>query len=313
MKGRILITGANGFIGSNLLKFLKNKNFELYGWSHANKNKNIFYNENFFDIQNEKKVLNYYKNISPDFIIHLAGFSSPVNSWSDPQSCFQTNLVGTINLIKAIENHNYKPKKFFYIGTSGVYNNHDNGKLIKETSIQKPMDPYSISKYVSELYINLIKHNLSTDFFLIRPFSIVGEGKKNDFCSDVARQIVSIERGTKSDLEIGELNNKRDFLDIRDAVTALYLLILDNSCSHREFNLCSGKATKLNEIIKLFCNLAKKKINIIINRKLIRKNDNKYRVGNNTRLTEIGWRQKYELHETIESILNFWRNKHENI
>jgi len=59
--------------------------------------------------------------------------------------------------------------------------------------------------------------------------------------------------------------------------------------------------------------LAKKKINIIINRKLIRKNDNKYRVGNNTRLTEIGWRQKYELHETIESILNFWRNKHENI
>lgn len=258
MEGRVLITGANGFIGSNLLRYLKNKNFDLFAWSHTDKNKNISCNEEFFDIQNEHRVSSSYKSISPDLIIHLAGFSTPVDSWSYPQSCFKTNLIGTINLIKAIENNNYKPKKFFYIGTSGVYNNSTH-KTISENSTHNPLDPYSVSKHVSELYINLIKNNFSTNFFLIRPFSIIGREKKNDFCSDVARQIVLIERGLKSDLEIGELNIKRDFLDIRDAVTALYLLISDNSSSHREFNLCSGKETELNEIIKLFCNLAKKK------------------------------------------------------
>ena len=307
MKTKVLITGANGFIGSNLLNYLENKNFELYAWFHSQTSNKESFKINLVDIRNEEDVLESYSKILPDIIIHLAAFTSPMNSWNNPISCFNINLLGTINLLQAIIKNSYKPAKLLFIGTSGVYNEEIKHCLIKEQSIQNPMDPYALSKFISEKYITLCKKKHDLQTLIIRPFSIIGAGKKNDFCSDIAKQIVQIENGVKSKLEVGNLEIERDFLDVRDAVKAIFLLMTKDT-PYEEYNICSGKGIKLSKMIDIFSKISTKDIKVIINKKFIRNNDIKFRVGSNDRLAQIGWKSQYPISETVEEILNFWRN-----
>ena len=306
MRSKVLITGASGFIGLNLLDYLEKENFELYGWSNNQNIKKKEYIINSVDLTNQEATIESYSKILPDIIIHLAGFSSPKDSWKNPHQCFNTNLMGTINLFEAIKSQTYKPKKFLFFSTSGIFNSKLDMGLIKENFIPNPQDPYALSKFITEKYLTLIQDNFNTDIIVIRPFSIIGSGKNNDFCSDIAKQIIKIEDGIASEIIVGDLKIKRDFLDIQDAVKAIDLII-NNKVIHKEYNLCSGKTKTLRDIIEIFYEVSKNTYNLIIDKNLIRKNEPLFRIGDNKRLIDLGWEPRLNLHQSIKDILTYWR------
>jgi dTDP-4-dehydrorhamnose reductase len=170
-KNKILITGGAGYVGSNLEKFLKKKNFMIYCLDILPKIKKNYFQIN---IVNKKQVLNFLKKIKPDIIIHTAGLSNLKICEENKKLAYQINIQGTKNLISAIKNIDQKIKLVFF--SSDYVFDGINGNY-KENSIQKPRTEYGKNKLQSE---KDIKDNLN-NYIILRTANIFGHNGGNFF------------------------------------------------------------------------------------------------------------------------------------
>ena len=153
---KILITGAAGFIGSNLCKFFLNKDFEVIGLDNfatgfEHNLISFFDNLNFKfiegDICSVKTIQNATKGV--DFILHQAALGSVPRSIKDPIKSNEVNVSGFLNLLEASKKN--KVKRIIYASSSSIYG--DSNVLPKtEENIGNPLSPYAITKYINELY-----------------------------------------------------------------------------------------------------------------------------------------------------------------
>ncbi len=141
-KNKIVVTGGSGRFG----RILKKQNFKNY----------IFPDKYDFDITNTKSIHNYILKIKPKTIIHLAGFSRPVELHeSNPIKSIKLNIIGTSNLVKECKFYNikiiYLSTSYVYPGTKGNYNEND---------AVKPWNNYSWSKLGGECAVQMYKNSL---------------------------------------------------------------------------------------------------------------------------------------------------------
>lgn len=303
-KMKALITGINGFIGTYLAKHLIEAGFNVSGTSREEiKNKDYkVYNCDLLDYESSSQVI---KSSRPDYIFHLAAQSNIPYSFSHPQETVDVNVNGTLNLLETLRLNKLKPV-FISVGSSAEY-----GKLISkshilsEDSTTKPSSPYAISKLTQKHFVELYNHSYGLRAIHVRPFAIIGPGKKGDAVSDFARGIVAIERGEQKELLVGNLSHTRDFLDVRDAINALKLIAQKNTVT--VYNICSGKGIKLQDILERLIKLSKTKIIVTKDPNKTRPADDPIIVGNPKKLFSLGFKQKYSLDQTIFDILKYWR------
>lgn len=302
---KILITGAGGFIGSRLAAYLLQQGHEVYGTFFKKKTTPPGLRSFLVDLTRLEKVSELIKKSRPEIIFHLAGQTLIMPSWQNPEKTILTNLLSTLYLIQEISRQKIKAKLIIF-GSSSEYLSAKQQK-IKESNLLYPSSPYALSKIMQDMLGRLYVQTSGLEIIIIRPFSIIGPGKTGDVSSDLACELTKLEKAQNKELSVGDTNIVRDFLDIEDALSGIWTLALKGK-SGEAYNLCSGRATRISQLITIYQSLVPFKFKIKTNPDLKRPLEEKYRVGDNRKLTNLGWLPKIKLKTSLSKILNYWQS-----
>ena len=315
---RILITGVTGFVGSHLAEFFLAKgNVELFGierWRSRTENiDHIKARLNFTecDIRDASSVKKAVQKIKPDQIYHLAAQSFVPASWSAPAETLTTNIVGQLNILEAVREMGINPA-ILIAGSSEEYGLvHPDELPIKETNPLRPLSPYAVSKVGQDLLG--YQYFMSYKLHVIRTRAFNHTGPRRGevfFCSTIAKQIVEIEKGLKEPvIEVGNLEAQRDFTDVRDVIRG-YFLALEKGKPGEAYNICSGKAYKMRDVLDMFLGLTKVKIKERQDPKRMRPSDVPILLGDHSLFSKTtGWEPEIPFEKTLKDLLDFWRNK----
>jgi GDP-4-dehydro-6-deoxy-D-mannose reductase len=310
----ILITGASGFVGKHLIDKLSEKKDKILGLDlsidEKSSDRNIDLEE--VDIKDPDKVESIIERLKPSRIFHLAAQSSVKNSWQDPIETFRINVFGGINILEAVKK--YSPgSKVLVVCTAEEYGNGNSpGEAIKETDKLNPSNPYAISKAALDFFSTTYNKAYGLNVFVSRSFNHMGPGQSERFvCSDFAKQIALIEKGELPPLiRVGNLGSYRDFLDVRDVVSA-YIKIVERAKPGVVYNVCSSRKTKIKKILEILLSLSTRDdIKIEVDKHRLRPIDTDIVFGDNTRLTQdTGWGPQYDLDQSLKDTLQWWRKK----
>lgn len=311
MSLKIFITGATGFVGQHLINFLMLPEHKIYGTSFPekpkaeDKKKNIF----FLDLRSEEAVSEAIKIIKPDCIFHLAAVSNVKHSWEKRRETMETNILGAFYLFEAVRQ--YVPKsRILFVSSSDVYGTlPPNKRAFREEDSVNIISPYALTKMTGEILSQFYVQIEKLDIIVARPFAHTGPGQSPQYvCSDWARQIAQIEKGwAEPVIRVGNIEILRDFSDVRD-VTRAYFLLTKKGRKGEVYNVCSGKAISLKEILKTLISLSSKKIKVKVDPQKKRKVDIPYLLGDNNKIKkETSWKPKIPLKETLHALLEYWR------
>lgn len=251
---KILVTGSNGFTGKNFINLVTQTKYDIIKLKS-----NI---TDYFSLKNE-----IYK-IKPDYILHFAAISNLVHE--KVIDYYNINLLGTENLLNALIESGHEIKKIIIPSSASVYGNSSHHK-IKEDSQLNPTNHYSISK----LNIELMAKNYYSKLPIIitRPFNYTGPGQSSDFLvPKLISNAVSHNTNGLVNIKLGNINVEREFNDVEN-VCKYYLLLMEHGYIHETYNICSGLAYKLTDVINTIENLLHVKFNIMIDQKLVRANE----------------------------------------
>jgi GDP-4-dehydro-6-deoxy-D-mannose reductase len=302
---RILITGIGGFIGWHLTEFLRSNGLEVAGIQRSIAGTRSRTTKTYqCDIVHEVDLKRILLKLSPSLIFHLAAQSLPSVSWQDPKRTIQVNLIGALNLLKCVETLHLDTRIIFF-GSSSEYA--PSTKPISEDYPLRPSSPYALSKIASSLLAGLYHDAFETDIVIVRPFFIIGPRKTGDVCSSFARGIAQVERGETEALGVGNLNAVRDFLDVKDAIQAIWS-VSRKGRPGEIYNISSGVGTPVSEILEILKSKARTNIPIEADRPRPRALDNPVVIGNNQKLKRLGWKPTIMLEESLSKILDYWRN-----
>ena len=289
---RILITGANGYLGTFLFKELEKFNPELYSIS-----KNIDNSDNSFkiDLTDDKKLNKIVNTINPDIVFHLAANINRDRDQSIYTQMFQDNVQGTMNLLNALEDTDCK--QFIFSSSSEIYG--DNKSPFHENQVPKPVSPYSTTKVLAELYIQDKLSSGNISFTIARIFNFYGPGMSESFF--ISEMIQTLKSG--NDFHMTRGDQYRDFLYIDDVVAALILMVQNPKANREIFNVCSGKGLQIKELAleveKYF------EAKIILGAIPYRENEVWEMIGNNSKIQNIlGFQAKVGLNEGIKLLIN---------
>ncbi|BBI36182.1 GDP-mannose 4,6-dehydratase [Cohnella abietis] len=306
---KALITGASGFVGTEMTKTLLKNNIEVMGISRTTSALNGQVTEKYVcDIQEKsklKKILGFYR---PNYIIHLAGPAFIPHSFDKPEITYDVIFKGTLNLLESMRELKLA-SRLLYVSSADVYGS-GLKSVLSERDALEPANPYSTAKACSELLSKQFFYSYGTDVIIARPFNHTGPGQSADFvCSSFAQQVATMRDGLmKKQLVTGNIDVKRDFLDVRDVVEA-YMALLNNGVSGQLYNVCSGQAVSIREIVKMLFRFADiEEYEIKVDSAKVRENDVALRVGDNKKIvTNVGWLPNYKIEQTIGDLLEYWR------
>ena len=313
MSLKVFISGATGFVGRHLIDLLSSPEYEIYGTSFPEKpeagtgEKNIFY----LDIRSEKEVFEAIKRTQPDWVFHLAAVSNVKLSWEKRRETLETNLMGTFYIFEAVRKFSPQARVLF-VSSSDVYGVlSPNEKAMKEEDSSHVVNPYAFTKVSGEILSEFYAQIENLAIVIVRPFPHTGPGQSPDFvCSDWAYQIARIEKGLAEPvIKVGNLSVKRDFIDVRDAVRA-YVLLMEKGRRGEVYNVCSGKAVSLKEILSIFLSFSLQKIEDQVDSGKFRKADIPLLLGDNQKIREeTSWKPEIPLKQSLYDLLEYWRNK----
>ena len=309
---RVLITGINGFIGYWLAQYLFNEKQTVFGISRTSmvtdKRAKIYHS----NILNQSELKRIIQQSKPDVIYHLAAQSNIADSFLSPQSTVDVNIMGTLNLLECIRSICSKTR-LISVGSSAEYGwTAQKNTILSEDMALRPSNPYAVTKAAQGNFVQIYRKAYGLRCTHLRPFAIIGPRKIKDAISDFARGIVAIERGKKKYLAVGDISQVRDFMDVRDAARA-FIAVADKGQSLTTVNICSGKATSLEEALHHLVSLAKKRIIIKKDPTRIRAVEDSILVGDPHTLQSLKFASKFCLHETLSDILAFWRQRGDRV
>lgn len=288
---RVLITGITGFTGKHLSKYLLAKGYEVFGTTiHPNENKNYF----LCDLRDREQVQSVIRTVEPTHIIHTAGISFPAED--NISLIYDTNLVGTCHLLEALSQMSTPPEKIILASSANVYG--DQGcEVLDETMCPHPANHYGISKLAME--------HAARGFFaklpilIVRPFNYTGIGQPEHFL--VPKIISHFKRGEKN-IELGNINVAREFNDVIVACE-IYTRLLESDARGEVFNLCSGQAINLTEVLALMNMIAGYEIDVHINPAFVRANEIGRLIGSTEKLYRtIGEITPIPLEQTLRTM-----------
>ena len=199
------------------------------------------------DICNFRNLEKIIKNYIFDGVFHLAAQTHPPTSFIDPIGTWEANVMGSINLITAL--NEFQPDcKFIFCSTVEVYGNEGiDERKIKENNTLLPANPYGASKSAIDLYIQERMKNKQMKAVVVRPFCFTGPRRGYTFSiSSDAIQIAKMMKGHQEKvLKIGNLDTVRAVTDVRDIADAFYLIMINENTTGKIYNVCGGEPLKM--------------------------------------------------------------------
>ncbi len=311
MKKTALVTGAEGFIGSHMVRFLADEGWNVVGGSRLSnvtslpKLKNIRFVQ--CDLTNGQQVENIFHDYQPTHVFHLGAQSFPTVSWADPVGTFQSNIMGSLHVFEAIRHQKRRPVIVSACSSAEYGNVPASAIPVTEEQPLHPLHPYGISKVCLDL--------LAREYFLdydipavnIRLFNTTGPGKTGDAPSDFVRQLIRIKKGQQNPvIEVGNLTPHRAFLDVKDTMRGFYLAALKGQRGEA-YNLCAARTYEMNEVLRFAIEIAGLKVEVRPAASLMRPSDEKIIFGSTKKIRKhTGWKPMLSLKQTLTSMLEYW-------
>lgn len=299
---KVLIFGAGGFVGSYLCKeFLENG----YKVSATDKEEGTalppevdFYKS---DLMQADEVEDLISQIQPDIIVNLAAISSVGASWNIPQITMEINVVGALNIMEAARKSEQSPKILF-VGSSEEYV--ISKDPLDEKTCLNANNPYGISKITQEQLAELYRERYNLKIYCVRPFNHTGVGQRDTFVlPSFCKQVAEIEKSGKSGtIKVGNLNVERDFSHVKDIVRAYRMIVESENCN-QIYNVGSGKAYSLKDMLLYIIRLSNQNIEIEIDQNRIRPIDQPIICCDRSLIkSELGWEPQYDVFDALKEM-----------
>jgi len=313
---KYMVTGFSGFVSKHFLDYLNSRGtpctvagidinipeFDYKSYAHVQCSFHAI------NLLNREQVNAFIQEYRPDYILHLASYSSVAYSWQHPVESFTNNTNIFLNLLEQVRNMNLNCR-ILSVGSSEEYGNVSEADIpLRETQSLKPISPYAVARVSQEMLSAVYAQGFGLDVILTRSFNHIGPGQKDIFVisSFVKRMLEIKQLGLSAQLQTGDLTIIRDFLDVRDVVRAYYML-LKNGDRGEIYNICSGKGIALEQIINKLSAMIGLQVTTVQDPALVRPNDNRIIIGDNSKLkARIAWETEYSLDRSLQDIIDYW-------
>jgi len=263
---KILILGADGFLGSNLVKSLfADKKYEIRAFDlfKDGTSRNLagfekkleIFQGNFLNQSDLKKAL---KGI--DFVFHYISLTTPGSSMKDPLIDVETNIRGTIILLE--ECVKAKVKKVIFSSSGGAIYGNQEKDLLNEDDLQNPISPYAISKLAIEKYLEYYRLNHGLEYLIFRYSNPYGPGQNIVGSQGIIPIFLNLVKQKKPITIFGDGKNVRDYIFIDDAIENTKKLAFKQNTKHRIYNIGKGEGATINEIVSAIQKATKMKMKI---------------------------------------------------
>ncbi len=316
---KYLITGSSGFVAMHFVNYLERNKIrsQILGVDIEEQAidtqdfKFVEYMSIKVDMLDLKKINSILSTFKPDYVLHLASFSSVSYSWKDPVLSFKNNTNIFLNLVETIRRLGIKCR-IISIGSSeeyGIVNKND--VPIKESNNLSPNNPYAVARVSQEMLSMLYADGYDLDIICTRSFNHIGPYQKEIFAvASFAKQLVEIKRRNSFNekLSVGDISIIRDFVDVRDVVRA-YDMLFRNGKKGEIYNISTGKGYSLKNVIDKMCEILDISLEIEKKNNFIRPVDSKIIIGSNEKIKkEIGWTPNYNLEDSLENVIRYWES-----
>lgn len=314
---KVLITGIAGFVGSHLSELLLSKGYEVHGLCRPrSKTDNIESIGNKLhledaDLLDSHSLYTTLARIKPDYIFHLAAQSFVPTSWVSPSVTLEVNIVGSANLFEAVRQAGIDPVIQIACSSEEYGLVHPSELPIKETNPLRPLSPYAVSKVAMDYLGYQYFASYKMKIIRTRGFNHTGPRRGETFAeSTFAKQIAMIEKGRQEPvIHVGNLDTERDYTDVRDMVRG-YLTAVEKCEPGDVYNICTGKAIQIGEMLNLLLSFSKCKVEIRQDSNRMRPSDVPRLIGDNSKFVKkTGWKAEVPFNKTMEDLLNYWRSK----
>jgi GDP-4-dehydro-6-deoxy-D-mannose reductase len=303
-----LVTGGAGFAGGHLLDQLSADGVDAVGWhrpgGHPPRDVGGVRWQG-VDLLDAEAVRTAVSAIRPDVVFHCAGAAHVGESWGSTTHTLRVNVLGTHHLVEALRTT--VPDARLLITSSALVYSPSLDPIDEEHALV-PASPYGFSKLAQELVGRGNGGHPHT--FIARPFNHFGPRQDASFASAAfAKQIAEIEAGLiPPEIHVGNLLARRDLTDVRDTVRA-YRLIVEHGVPERPYNVCTGTAIAVRELLDTLISRARVRVTVIPDPARFRPNDSPLVLGDRTRAAnELGWLPRIPLVQTADDLLDYWRS-----
>lgn len=273
---RALVTGLGGFTGRYLARELEAAGYEVHGTAHGSEP--LGPRMHALDLCRRDELAGVVAEVQPDVVAHLAAISFVAHG--DAEEIYRVNVVGTRNLLEALAGAPKRPRAVLLASSANIYGN-ASVSLIDESVPAAPANDYAVSKLSMEYMARLWMDRLP--IVITRPFNYTGVGQAPQF---LLPKIVShFQRGERI-IELGNMDVERDFSDVR-MVAKAYAALLAAAPAGRVFNICSGTAVSLREVLAMMAGIAGYEIEARVNPAFVRANEVKRLQGDALALRSV--------------------------
>jgi len=303
---KILITGADGFIGSHLTELLVKKgynvkvmiyynSFNSYGWLDTvdpKIKKEIEFCPG--DVRNFDSVFSIMKNC--DRVIHLAALIGIPYSYVSPENYLSTNILGTLNILNAAKNLNFQ--KIILTSTSEVYGSAQFVPITEKHPINA-QSPYAATKVAADSLGMSFHKSFGMPVSILRPFNTFGPRQSaRAIIPTIITQILS----KKKIIKVGSLSPTRDFTYVEDTAAAFERCLKEKKSIGKIINAGSGYEISINNLIQTICNLMNYRLSIKVDKSRMRPKDSEVdRLLANSDLAKklLKWDTKYKKQKNL--------------
>jgi dTDP-glucose 4,6-dehydratase len=311
----ILVTGADGFIGSHLVNqlietcssvtaFTCYNSFNSWGWiDYLDKSKIKNMKIISGDVRDSNGIFESMKNI--DVVFHLAALIAIPFSYNSPESYIDTNIKGTLNILQSA--NKLSTEKVLVTSTSEVYG----------SAIYTPIDehhpyqgqsPYSASKIGADRLAESFYKSFGTPVSIVRPFNTYGPHQS---ARAIIPTIISQIINSKESIKIGSIDPVRDFVYVEDTAKGFIKIAESNNTDGEEINIATGKGISIGQLFNEILNIFNEKHIIEIEKKRIRPEESEVNklIGCNKKLINItGWKPETSLKTGLNNTINWMKN-----
>lgn len=316
---KILVTGADGFIGSHLVETLVDKGYDVkafvyynsfnsWGWLDSFPKEKLEKVEIFTgDIRDPNGVRTAIKGC--DVVFHLAALIAIPYSYHSPDSYVDTNIKGTLNVLQACRDLGVT--KLLVTSTSEVYGTAQYVP-IDEKHPKQGQSPYSASKIGADFMAESFYRSFDLPLTIVRPFNTYGPRQS---ARAVIPTIITQLLSGKTEIKLGAIHPTRDLLFVKDTANGFIEIAQSELTNGQEINIATNSEISIGDLAQELINLINPKAKIVTDEQRLRpeKSEVERLFGDNSKILSLtDWELNYSLKEGLQQTIN-WFSKEENL
>jgi len=308
---RVLVTGAAGFVGGHAMAELRKAGHSVIATVMPGQLSTLPGSDvtEAIDLLDESGLAGFVTRQQPDACIHLAGIAFVPAAWEHPQTAFQVNVIGTLNLLEAFRKNDPKAK-VLCVTSAQVYGHQLRHSPIREDDPPAVESLYALTKWSADVAALMYAQRYGMHTMTARPCNHIGPGQSESFVvSAFTRQLIAIAAGRQPNvMQVGNLASEREFTDVRDTVRA-YRLLLEKGHAGQAYNVATRKMTTIQALFDQLCVIVGVKPELIIDPKLYRPTDSQPRIDTARIFDHTGWKPEIEMATTLRDVVEDFRHR----